>query len=127
MGWNISNIDNDVKLSKAQALELAKTPEYLRIVGDSYTTPKFDSDAACLSELFEKFGSKYLIIFNPDHMEHMDYVSSISKILNKIKAKGDITFGSMDGDNSGEFWGYRFDGKGGMKKLVGNVTFFEEQ
>jgi hypothetical protein len=60
------------------------------------------------------------------HMEHIDYITSISDALKQIKAKGDITFGSMDGENSGQFWGYRFDGKGEMKKLVGNITFLEE-
>jgi len=68
------------------------------------------------------------LYFNPDHHEHMDFLSTsdrVIKILKKHKVKGDIWFGSLEGDNSGEFWGYRFDGKGGMKKLTGELKFIE--
>lgn len=125
--WSISNIDNTVKLSKKQALELTKISKYMSIVGDYYEDPVFANDEDLLTEMFEKSGKdKFQIRFISDHMEHMDYVSQIADSLKQLKVKGDITFGSMDGDNSGQFWGYRFDGKGGMKSLVGSLSFTEQ-
>lgn len=69
------------------------------------------------------------LFFNEDHMEWMDFIGDNEKIvtiLKKAKVKGDICFGSLEGDNAGSFWGYRFDGKGGMKKLCGSVVWKEE-
>jgi hypothetical protein len=65
------------------------------------------------------------LCFDSDHMEHMDFVwqKPIQKILKKHKVKGDICFSSDDGDNRGQSWGYRFDGKGGMVALKGARTF----
>ena len=124
--WSISLINNSVKLNRKQALDLAKNSNYISIVGD-YETPHFDNDDALLTSMFKKSGKTYFqLMFIPDHMEHMDYIHQISNSLKQLKVKGDITFGSMDGDNSGRFWGFRFDGTGNMKHLVGNVNFIEE-
>lgn len=68
--------------------------------------------------------------FNSDHMEHMDYLGSHDQVINILKrynAEGDICFGSLEGDNAGSFWGYRFDGKGGMKYLKGNLNWEENR
>lgn len=125
--WSIANIDNTVELNNKQALELAKDKDYLRIVGDYYEEPEYANNDERLADLFESSKkNKYNLIFNPDHMEHMDYVGEISEKLKELKVKGDITFGSLDGDNSGSNWGYRFDGKGGMKTLTGVITFVED-
>jgi len=66
------------------------------------------------------------LAFNPDHQEHMDYLGNnpkLNKVLQKHKVKGDICFGSLEGDNAGSFWGYRFDGKGGMQELEGKLSW----
>ena len=67
-----------------------------------------------LEDLFECYENEYYLMFISDHMEHMDYLwnESIINKLKEMKVKGDITFGSLDGDNAGDNWGYRFDGKG---------------
>jgi len=126
MGWSISNISNTVHLNKKQALELSKDREFLLAVAGE-TDVEYDSDEDRLYDLFESNKkNKYDLIFSEDHMEHMDYVSSISDKLKELKVKGDITFGSLEGDNEGSYWGYRFDGTGGMKTLTGVVTFVED-
>lgn len=63
--------------------------------------------------------------FNPDHMEHMDFIGDeeIQKVLKHHKVQGDIRFGSLEGDNRGKFWGYRFDGLGHMVPLEGELTW----
>lgn len=69
-----------------------------------------------------------LLQFNPDHMEYMDYLTDhdkVIKILKRYNAEGDICFGSLEGDNAGQFWGYRFDGQGGMKKIKGKLVWEE--
>ncbi len=124
--WSISNIDNSVTLTKKQALELGKDKEYVRIIGDHYTENPYESQAEMLEDLFDYYNKKYYLKFISDHMEHMDYVSEVMEKLKELKVKGDITFGSLDGDNSGSNWGYRFDGKGGMKTLTGVLTFVED-
>jgi hypothetical protein len=71
----------------------------------------------------ESSGGK--LYFNTDDNEWMDYVSDdgVQAVLKKYKVKGDICFGSLEGDNAGSFWGYRFDGKGGMQELEGRLCW----
>ena len=123
--WSISNIDNTVKLSKKQALELTKISKYMSIVGDYYEVLHMVWNKPDLEFIFSRFFKHFcqkIFIIRKDR----DYVSQIADSLKQLKVKGDITFGSMDGDNSGQFWGYRFDGKGGMKSLVGSLSFTEQ-
>ena len=125
--WSITNTENGVKLTKKQAIELSNIAEYKETVSGYYGDHKYDSQDEMLEDLFEYDDKKYYLMFNPDHMEHMDYLwnESIINKLKEMKVKGDITFGSLDGDNSGSNWGYRFDGKGGVKHLTGVITFIE--
>lgn len=127
--WSISNLSNTVTFNKEQAVELSKTPEYLRVSG-YHEYPEFETQAEMFEEFFEYDYSlenpqEFSLLFNSDHMEHMDYVLKVAEKLKEFKVEGDITFGSLNGDNSGSFWGYRFDGKGGIKKLKGSLSFKE--
>lgn len=118
--WSISNLDNNFVLNKKQALQLAKNEELIsHVLGYSATEEEI------LNELFEVEGNKYKLYFNQDHQEHMDFVAFFKNALANLKVKGDITFASLEGDNAGEFWGYRFDGEGGVKDLKGEVVFSE--
>lgn len=82
-------------------------------------TVKINSGAAL--DLYNCGGIIYngKLVFNPDHMEHMDYVCQpkVLAVLKKHKVRGDICFSSNEGDNKGQKWGYHFDGEGGMTKL----------
>lgn len=96
----------------------------------------------CRDELYEAYGNEIWsseedvtdesgkLIFSVDNYEHMDYLNGgypmIIEILKRYEVEGDICFGSLEGDNAGEFWGYRFDGKGGMKKLRGRLVWDEK-
>lgn len=125
--WTIANIENNVCLTKSKALKLGANETYAAIM-DYYEDHVWSSDDEMLNCLFDSSGKSsptYYLRFIEDHMEHMDYVNQILPQLLELKVKGDITFGSLEGDNNGCFWGYRFDGKGGMKHLTGSVSFKE--
>lgn len=108
MSWSIANISNTVEIDSIVAEELFKY--------DKYNEYWYHVDDVAY---------RGHLSFNTDHQEHMDYVSNpkIQDILKKHKVKGCITFGSLEGDNRGQFWGYEFDGKGNMFELVGVVKF----
>lgn len=121
MGWHISNEKNEVQISEAVIDGLWQAYQN----NDLSQTHWYDKD-----EIYYKGdnGKKYLY-FNDDHMEGMDYLSYEEKaieILKKHKVKGDICFQSTEGDNAGDAWGYRFDGKGGMKTLSGKLKWVED-
>lgn len=100
MGWHIAEVENTVEISRECAEELAQ----VRALNDRWGgPPKLD--------WFVRDGRLY---FEPDHMEHMDYVweDEVQAVLLKHGARGDICFGSLDGGNTGEFWGYRFTQQG---------------
>lgn len=111
MGWNIALISNTVKISRACAEDLFNA----------------QNEASC-GELWgdsDDVVYKNKLSFDPDHMEHMDYLQDdvFQDVLKKHKVKGDVCFGSLEGDNAGSFWGYRFDGKGGMTSLDGRIVW----
>jgi hypothetical protein len=114
MGWQINLVKNDVKID-------AKTAQKLFNEAQDYEGELwYDID-----DVTDYEGDNTLN-FDPDHMEHMDYLATHDKvveILKEAKVSGDICFASEDGDNAGEAWGYRFDGKGGMKILTGERTW----
>lgn len=108
MGWSISNIDNTVQVTEECVAELFQWSE--------------DTDGPWWD--LEGVAYKGYLQFNIDHQEHMDYIRdpAVLAILLKHQVNGIITFGSLDGDNSGSFWGYQFD-NGVLTRLVGAVTF----
>ncbi len=114
MGWQIKEVKNTVKINKKIACELYEC--------GASVCYAWDENGMSVDDIVHSDGH---LVFNPDHMEHMDYVheDQIMKVLKKNKVKGDICFSSDDGDNAGKSLGYRFDGKGGMKKLAGKQTF----
>jgi len=113
MGWSIANIVNEVKISKQCAKDLFKAQE----------------DGEEIWYEIKEVTYEGKLTFNSDHGEFMDYISSphIQEVLLKHKVKGDICFGSLEGDNFGEFWGYRFDGKGRIETLEGKLQWYEKK
>jgi hypothetical protein len=115
MSWSIENVINTVKISKSCA-------------SDIYDAESYTFEEKTYNDTFgsvEDVTYKGKLLFNSDHGEHMDYVSNrkVQEALKKHKVKGDICFGSLEGDNAGQFWGYRFDGKGGMQELIGKIAW----
>lgn len=108
MSWSIEDMVNDVTFKKACKEELEKVS--VEVGRDLY---------------FDKVKGGYKISFNPDDMEYMDWLDEpeLLEVLKKHKVEGDICFGSLEGDNNGSFWGYRFDGEGNMSTLSGSVEW----
>lgn len=104
MGWRIHCLENNLLVPKKAINALFK---------------------ACDDYWYDKeniLNSNGFLRLNYDALEHMDPVSNpeIQEVLKKYKAKGSILFGSLDGDNAGDFWGYRF-ANGKMENLSGNI------
>ncbi len=113
MGWHIALTKNDVEISSKCAKDLFEAQSY---------------DGERWSEL-EYVTEDGKLAFDPDMMEHMDYLydEDVQKVLKRHKVKGDICFTSVEGDNAGQSWGYRFDGKGGMTELAGDTVYKEAE
>ncbi len=152
MGWSIAVLSNTVEISEecAEKLWALDRTEYCQKCEKNFV-PVGDTDKERYSFYCydEKHRKKYLsytsgslwdsieyitedgkLSFNSDHMEHMDYLADsaeIVQVLTEHKVEGDICFGSLDGDNAGSFWGYRFDGKGGMKPLEGTIEWYVDR
>lgn len=122
MGWHINEVENTVIINEQIIDEFVKSGVvYYRDYDDQIDLDDIDYD-----EFIDDDGC---IIFNDDDMEHMDFISKpiVQQILCNHKVEGDICFSSNDGDNAGCMWGYRFDGKGGMVKLYGKITWHEDE
>lgn len=119
MSWHINLEKNTVKITSEIALALYQSDaDVVSAWQDECEWPMLDGIIS---------GNEKLV-FNSDHMEHMDYVSDerIQEILKRFKVKGDICFSSNEGDNNGQKWGYRFDGKGGMVELTQDEVGWRE-
>lgn len=126
MGWQIHLIKNTVKVSKDIAIDILKTDTVFAQnakygyfdLDDGEEMPDLDNP-----NLIGQVMEKGKLRFDPDHLEHMDYLEDpeIRVVLTAHKVKGEVVFCSHDGDNAGQAWGYSFDGKGGCVCLAGKV------
>ena len=108
MGWHIEVMENQLRLSMAQAERLVdllestwdEYPEYLSWLGDK-------------AALVEFFGGERLE-FIDDFMEHMDYLRNegMQAALVAVGARGFVTIGDFDGDNRGHAWTHDFTDEG---------------
>lgn len=117
MGWSVQLMRNTAEIST----EVAET-----------LIQKFASDIPTIYQEDNPTPDDLLyngkLYFSADHMEHIDWLERHEDILPTLAAlmvKGDICFGSLEGDNAGAFWGYRFDGQGSFKRLRGDVVWRE--
>lgn len=110
MSWTIGQMSNTVKITKKCEKDLQKTAYEIGVLYDP-------------SDMIVESGK---IWFDPDSTEHMDFIqnSAILNVLEKHKVNGRITFGSLEGDNAGKFWGYDFK-DGVVKRLKGTIVFEE--
>lgn len=119
MGWHINLVENTLVVPKKAALEILSSEEN-EIAG---VLRDYDFDKPAEDFLRELVDGDGHLVFNSDHMEHMDFVweESVIEALKKHKAKGDVVFCSHDGDNRGQMWSYHFDGKGGYEHRSGKM------
>jgi hypothetical protein len=107
MSWSIALLDSTLPKLPKECLEAIQKLE---------------------SEVGEEFVYDGELFFNPDNNEWMDFLGSgkngndVIKILNDSSVEGRVLFGSLEGDNSGQFWGYEFKG-GAMTKLTGELVW----
>lgn len=101
--WSIGLLENTLKLSKDGAIKLN---QFLQ------------------DDHYSRVSSSGLIEFSGDEFEHMDFLweEAVQKIICNDKAGGRVLFGSLEGDNAGEFWGYEFK-RGKLKRLVGKINW----
>lgn len=118
MGWHIHLVLNTVKIDSEIALALYKCDAQVR----------FAWEQECSFPMLEGIINNGKLVFNYDHLEHMDYVwePEVLEVLCKFKVQGDVCFTSHDGDNAGESWGYHFDGKGNQTDLIRRTGAWEE-
>lgn len=108
--WTIHCVKNDLKISPECGIELNKHGQELYNIGED--------------EIFAA-GGQYLL--NSDLQEYMDTIPDTQEILCRFKTVGIIAFADFEGDNSGEIWGYYFDGLGEMVKLKGWIGLEDEE
>lgn len=113
MGWYINCVENTLKITEDCALELFENGVH------EYYWDDGDLDDNLRQVYDPKTG---LVEFNPDHMEHQDFLwdEEVQAILLKHKANGRVLWTSADGDNAGQSWGYEFK-DGVLKELSGTV------
>ena len=119
MSWNVEIIRNTWEVPKDEAFraELVR----LWVAHTGYDEGEYD--------LFNKDGTLY---FNPDDMEHIDYLED-SGMFDWIRENydgiqvGDICFGDIESVKGGKFWGYRIGGgKNQSHKLKGKLVWSVE-
>jgi hypothetical protein len=104
MGWHINLVKNDLPLSIDaihEITEASKRGGPLDDAGISFDGNQFH--------------------FSRSHLEWMDYMwrDELDTILRRHKVNGEVLFSSSEGDNAGQFWGYRYT-DGVLTNLVGN-------
>ncbi len=108
---------------------ITKTVDTVTIAADKIESTNEALLEMDYSGLFEGYGpvdSRGKLYFEPDHMEHMDWLTNNEELCTVIAAtgvRGDICFGALEGDNKGTFWGIRFNGDYTYYKLRGTVAY----
>jgi len=94
MGWSINVVSNTLEITPECAAELYDVGDDEYFFGDP--------DAVT--------NRKGLLSFDPDSMEHMDYLwdERIQAVLCKHQVNGKVVFSSTEGDNRDTWWSYDF-------------------
>jgi len=86
--------------------------------------------AEAVSKAGVKYGFDEYMVYNDGTLafgrdEHSDFLKhdDIRALVAADGATGEVYFGSVEGDNCGDFWGYRFEG-GTCQKLKGEVVWY---
>ncbi|AMO44151.1 hypothetical protein vBRpoSV10_93 [Ruegeria phage vB_RpoS-V10] len=123
MGWNISLLENTAHVPLESRAHVAEACI-------EHSEAFWSADGLTPSQQIERvfWGTEpndTLIKFDSDDMEHMDYVTHNTEICRAMAAAGvtgRICFGSLAGDNSGQFWGVEF-ASGHYRSLTGKVQW----
>lgn len=105
MGWSIALIQNTVVVPEEERMAVAK--KLIKVTDKFWDVDETISGVDAMNAVF--YGGK--LEFDGDDMEHMDYVTGNDEAcaaLAAAGATGRLTFGSLEGDNRGTFWGVEF-------------------
>lgn len=110
MGWQIGTF----KTKNPLRFPLERIPEV-----EAYFTSIEDEFYGCSVD--EKTGA-FDVQLESEH-EPFGGVDGFTEKLAELGAVGEYLFGSMYGDDSGSFWGWRYDGLGGHEELNGEIVW----
>lgn len=115
MSWSIAVVANTLKIPSNCAEELSAIKD-----GDLWSDAEdVTNKHGCLE--FPVDFNEGIDIINPDG-EYPD----VMKTLLEHKVKGEVCFADVEGrPQQPSFWGYRFDGLGGVKELEGSLVWKE--
>lgn len=107
MSWTVHVIDNTITVDESAQVSLEALPVHGDMFADGYGGV-----------------SRGKLLFDDDAMEHIDYLCNpeIRDVLIAHGASGRVTFGALEGDNSGSFWGYEFS-PGNCQLLKGTLVW----
>lgn len=136
MSWNIAQIENTAAVPLDKREEVARW--LVKNRADAFAVRAYevyDDDFAEAAPahvvLGLVFGNQHdpntpapdTLYFDSDNMEHMDYITYDDegcRFLASVGTRGRITFGSLEGDNNGRFWGVEF-ASGHYRKLTATL------
>lgn len=102
MGWSINEVENTVRIPVEFAGKIFDAGQGEHFFGD-----REDAEGEVLEDIENGTG---LLRFEPDSMEHMDYLwdQDILNVLAEAKVNGRVVFTSTEGDNRNTWWSYTF-------------------
>lgn len=99
MSWSIALIKNTLIIPE---------PAQQRVARALMPTLGAENEDEIINHRFATDGR---LVFHQDDMEHMDFLTWDDKACEEIAAaggQGHVLFGSLEGDNKGQFWGAEF-------------------
>lgn len=126
MAWTINEIENTITITPELAAELNPIiaelcPDHFYEDGEPFTEHYVRNPETFRSE---KTGM-YAPYFNPDHSEHMDWLTQSEEVMRRMAAagvEGRVCFGDLDSGTDDPFWGVEF-ASGQYRKLTGKVIW----
>lgn len=128
MAWTIACLENSLYIDKVAALDVAKAA--LKFCPDAFYDAQANmSDDLTLGKVLLcqslTNGEGFKLRFDPDAMEHMDYLTHNKDFCNALAcagAEGRVLFGSLEGDDAGSFWGVDFASKH-YRQVTGKIIW----
>lgn len=115
MGWKVAVLVNTTLLYQEDVDKIEKLRPRLR---ENYV-PSVSLDRFKYQEIDR---GTYRLDFDPDDMEHIDYIPELPGGAYAAIRSGRLVFASLEGDNAGTWWGYDFHGPNGMEQISGSLT-----
>jgi LmbE family N-acetylglucosaminyl deacetylase len=123
MSWSISVIENTAQVPLDKRAEVAMS---IVVRADTFSDYDTGEIADAIDGVFGGTGpGDTYLTFNSDDAEHMDYITTSDAICAAMAAagvEGRICFGSLEGDDAGDFWGVEFKA-GHYRSLTGKLVW----